>query len=228
MKKESKRIKNLKSLINSSSYSYSEGINLVKNLAKAKFNESIEAHISLNIDPKYADQQLRASLILPHGTGKSLKIAVFTESENVKEALDLGAHLAGSDDLLEAISQGNLDFDILITSPNLMTKLTKVGKVLGPKGLMPSLKSGTVTNDLKAAIGEFKKGKIEYRADKTGIVHLSFGKANFSIQELIENLEAVYFSIEKNKPNGVKGRYFKSFYICSTMSPSLSIQVNSF
>lgn len=228
MKKESKRIKELKEIIKANQYSYTEAVELVKKLAKAKFNESIEAHISLNIDPKYADQQLRASLSLPHGTGKLLKIAVLTEPENVKEALSLGASIAGSDDLLERISQGNIDFDILITNPSLMNKLTKLGKVLGPKGLMPSPKSGTVTNDLKASINEFKKGKIEYRADKTGIVHLNFGKASFKENELRENLEAVYTSIEKNKPSGVKGRYFKSFYICTTMSPSVQIQMSSF
>lgn len=228
MKKESKRIKELKEIIKAHQYSYTEAVELVKKLAKAKFNESIEAHISLNIDPKYADQQLRASLSLPHGTGKLLKIAVLTEPENIKEALSLGASIAGSDDLLERISQGNIDFDILITNPSLMNKLTKLGKVLGPKGLMPSPKSGTVTNDLKASINEFKKGKIEYRADKTGIVHLNFGKADFKENELRENLEAVYASIEKNKPSGVKGRYFKSFYICTTMSPSVQVQMSSF
>jgi large subunit ribosomal protein L1 len=228
MKKESKRLKELKKLISPNPYSYLEAIQLIKKLAKAKFTESIEAHIALNIDPKYADQQLRASLSLPHGTGKTLKIAVFTESENVKEALDLGAYVAGSDDLLEKISQGNIDFDILITNPSLMSSLTKLGKILGPKGLMPSPKSGTVTTNLKASINEFKKGKIEYRADKTGIVHLNFGKSNFTDDQLKENLEAVFSSIEKNKPTGVKGKYFRSFYICTTMSPSVEVQVNSF
>ncbi len=228
MKKDSKRIQELKKLINPSAYSYLEAIALIKQLAKARFNESVEAHVSLNIDPKYADQQLRASLVLPHGTGKSLKIAVLTESDNVKEVLNLGANIAGSDDLLEKISQGQIDFDILITSPSLMSKLTKLGKVLGPKGLMPSPKSGTVTTDFKAAINEFKKGKIEYRADKTGIVHVNFGKANFTEEQLMENLQALYTSIEKSKPNGVKGKYFKSFYLCTTMSPSVEVQLSSF
>ncbi len=228
MKKQSKRILEIKQLIQSQPYSYIEAVELAKKVAKAKFNESIEAHISLNIDPKHADQQLRSTLSLPHGTGKSLKIAVFTETENVNEALNFGADIAGSDDLYEKISQGNLDFDILITSPALMSKLTKLGKILGPKGLMPSPKSGTVTTDFKSSINEFKKGKVEYRADKTGIVHLSFGKANFTQEQLKENLEAVYNSIEKNKPNGVKGKYFKSFYICTTMSPSIEVQITSF
>jgi large subunit ribosomal protein L1 len=188
----------------------------------------VEAHVSLNIDPKYANQQLRTSLVLPNGTGKTIRIAVFTEPDYVEEALKLGATIAGSDDLIEEINSGNLNFDLLITTPQLMPKLAKLGRVLGPKGLMPSPKSGTVTQNLAQAINEFQKGKVEYRADKTGIVHLSFGKVNFSADQLKENLLAVYNSIEKNKPTGVKGRYFKSFFICTTMSPSIEVDLNSF
>jgi large subunit ribosomal protein L1 len=188
----------------------------------------VEAHISLNIDPKYANQQLRTSLVLPYGTGKSLKIAVLTDADYVNEALKLGATKAGSDDLIEEINAGKLDFDILITTPQLMPKLAKLGRVLGPKGLMPSPKSGTVTQNIKEAITQFKQGKLEYRADKTGIVHLSFGKINFSEEQLRENLLAVYNSIEKNKPTGVKGKYFKSFNICTTMSPAIKIELSAF
>ncbi len=228
MKKYTKRIKHLNSLITEESYTANQAVTLLKDLATAKFVESVEAHIALNIDPKYANQQLRTSLVLPNGTGKELKIAVFTEPEYVAEALENGATIAGSDDLLEDMSAGNLNFDILITTPQLMPKLAKLGRVLGPKGLMPSPKSGTVTQNIKEAIVEFKKGKLEYRADKTGIVHLSFGKASFTSEQLEENLNAVFESIEKNKPSGVKGRYFKSFYVCTTMSPALNIQLNSF
>lgn len=228
MKKYSKRIKNLKSLIAEESYSFDQAVSLLKKLGTAKFVESVEAHVSLNIDPKYANQQLRTSLVLPNGTGKSLRIAVFTEADYVAEVLQMGASVAGADDLIEEISAGKLDFDLLITTPQLMPKLAKLGRVLGPKGLMPSPKSGTVTQNLKEAINEFKKGKLEYRADKTGIVHLSFGKVNFSEEQLRENLLAVYNSIEKNKPTGVKGRYFKSFNICTTMSPAVSIELGSF
>jgi large subunit ribosomal protein L1 len=227
MKKESKRIKILKTLVTQSLYSVDEGIELIKKIGNAKFIESVEAHISLNIDPKYANQQLRTSLVLPNGTGKSLRIAVFTDSDYVPEALKLGATIAGSDDLIEDISAGKLDFDLLITTPQLMPKLAKLGRVLGPKGLMPSPKSGTVTQNLGDAINEFRKGKLEYRADKTGIVHLSFGKINFSENQLKENLLAVYNSIEKNKPSGVKGKYFKSFTICTTMSPSIKLELNN-
>jgi large subunit ribosomal protein L1 len=228
MKKDSKRIKNLKSLILEKSYSFDNAISLLKQLGTAKFVESVEAHISLNIDPKYANQQLRTSLVLPNGTGKSLRIAVFTEADYVSEVLKMGATIAGSDDLIEEISAGKVNFDLLITTPQNMPKLAKLGRILGPKGLMPSPKSGTVTTNLSAAIAEFKKGKVEYRADKTGIVHLSFGKANFSEDQLKENLISVFNSIEKNKPTGVKGRYFKSFNICTTMSPGILVELNSF
>ena len=228
MKKESKRLKQLKTLFLQEFYTCDEAIPLVKKLGTAKFVESVEAHISLNIDPKYANQQLRASFVLPNGTGKELRIAVFTETENVQEVLKMGATVAGSDDLIEEISNGKLDFDLLVTTPQLMPKLAKLGRVLGPKGLMPSPKSGTVTQNLSQTISEFKKGKLEYRADKTGIVHLSFGKSSFTEEQLKENLLAVYQSIEKNKPTGVKGRYFKSFHICTTMSPGIPVVLNSF
>lgn len=227
MNKISKRQKKLQELITKASYPLDEGLFLLKELGNAKFVESVEVHVALNIDPKYANQQLRTSLILPNGTGNSLRIAVFTEADYVPEALKMGATIAGSDDLIEEINAGNLNFDLLITTPQLMPKLAKLGRVLGPKGLMPSPKAGTVTQNLGEAIKEFQKGKLEYRADKTGIVHLNIGKANFSEQQLKENLLTVYNSIEKNKPVGVKGRYFKSFYICTTMSPSLNIEISS-
>lgn len=228
MKKQSKRIENLKTLIKEETYGAKDGVSLLKQMGTAKFTESVEAHISLNIDPKYANQQLRTSLVLPNGTGNSVRIAVLTESDYVEEALEFGADVAGSDDLLEEIDGGNLDFDLLVTTPQLMPKLAKLGRVLGPKGLMPSPKSGTVTSNIKETIEEFKKGKLEYRADKTGIVHLNFGKVSFSENELVDNLVAVFNSIDKNKPSGVKGRYFKSFNICTTMSPSVKIDLSSF
>ena len=229
MKKYSKRIDNLRKLISEfTKPNVDEAISLLKKTGNAKFVESVEAHINLNINPKYANQQLRTSLVLPNGTGNKLRIAVFTEPDYIDEVLKLGATIAGSDDLLEEISTGKLNFDLLITTPQLMPKLAKLGRILGPKGLMPSPKSGTVTQNLAQTITEFQKGKLEYRADKTGIVHLSFGKVKFSEQELKENLIAVYSSIEKNKPTGVKGRYFKSFSICTTMGPGIEIDLNTF
>ena len=228
MKKQSKRVEQLKTLVKEDSYAVNEAVNLLKQLGTAKFIESVEAHISLSIDPKYANQQLRTSLVLPNGTGNSIRIAVLTEADYVEEVMKMGADVVGADDLLEEIGNGNLNFDLLITTPQLMPKLAKMGRALGPKGLMPSPKSGTVTTDLKATIDEFKKGKLEYRADKTGIVHLNFGKVSFSEQQLQENLVAVFESIERNKPSGVKGRYFKSFNVCTSMSPSVTIELASF
>jgi len=228
MKKYSKRVRELQTLLTEDAYSLKEGISMLKKVGTAKFIETAEAHVSLNIDPKYANQQLRTSLVLPNGTGKSLKIAVFTEPDFVKEALKLGATTAGSDDLLEEMTAGNLDFDLLITTPQLMPKLAKLGRVLGPKGLMPSPKSGTVTQNLGEAINEFKKGKLEYRADKTGIVHIGFGKVSFTEQELTENLLALYDSIQKNKPTGVKGRYLNSFNVSTTMSPNINMDLSTF
>ena len=227
MKNYSKRVKNLKTLVGKDLCEIDQAVSLIKKIGTAKFLESVEAHVSLNIDPKYANQQLRTSLVLPNGTGKKLRIAVLTEPDYVQEVLKMGATIAGSEDLMEEISAGIFNFDVLITTPQFMPKLAKVGRVLGPKGLMPSPKSGTVTQNLNEAIQEFQKGKIEYRADKTGIVHLSFGKVDFTEEQLKENLLAVYNSIEKNKPTGVKGRYFKSFSICTTMSPSIRLELSS-
>ena len=205
-----------------------EAIKVLKETATTKFVETVELHANLNIDPKYADQQLRTTVTLPNGVGKEIKIAVLTNEENFQEAQFSGADLIGNDDLIEKITKGNIQFDLLIATPNMMPKLAKLGRVLGPKGLMPSPKSGTVTNTLQATLTEFKKGKFEYKADKTGIVHVSFGKSNFTDIQLIENLTALYKSIEQNRPSGVKGKYFKSLFICTTMGSSLKLDLNIF
>ena len=205
-----------------------EAIKVLKETATAKFNETVELHANLNIDPKYANQQLRTTVTLPHGIGKTVRIAVLTSQANFTEAETNGADLIGSDDLIQEISQGNINFDLLIAPPDMMTKLAKLGRVLGPKGLMPSPKAGTVTTSLKNTLSEFKKGKFEYKADKTGIVHINFGKSDFKEQELIENLLALYKSIEQNRPLGVKGKYFKSLFICTTMGPSIKLDLLTF
>jgi large subunit ribosomal protein L1 len=208
--------------------SLDEAIDILRETATTKFVESVELHANLNIDPKYADQQLRTTVTLPHGVGKELTIAVLTNDENFEEAKNAGAEIVGNDELIENITKGNINFDLLIATPNMMPKLAKLGRVLGPKGLMPSPKSGTVSTTLTATLTEFKKGKFEYKADKTGVVHVSFGKSDFAKTQLIDNLQALYNSIEKNRPSGVKGKYFKSLFICSTMGPSIKLDLNAF
>jgi len=205
-----------------------EAIKILKETATAKFVETAELHANLNIDPKYADQQLRTTVTLPHGVGKDVRIAVLTNDANIAEAKEAGADIVGSDDLIEEISQGNLNFELLVATPDMMPKLAKLGRVLGPKGLMPSPKSGTVSTTLTATLSEFKKGKFEYKADKTGVVHVSFGKSDFDENKLGENLEALYRSIEQNRPSGVKGKYFKNLFICTTMGPSIQLDLNAF
>nr|ALG63632.1 ribosomal protein L1 [Guillardia theta] len=228
MPKISQRVKSIRTKVEPKNYKGKEALELLKSLATAKFTESAEAHISLKLDTKYADQQLRTTLVLPKGTGKIVKIAVVAQGEKINEALAAGAERAGAEDLIQAIMKGDLDFDRLIATPDMMPAIAKLGKILGPRGLMPSPKSGTVTSDVKEAIDEFKKGKLEYRADKSGIVHIPFGKTNFSADDLLANLEAVQESIDKNRPSGVKGRYWKSFYICSTMGPSIQLDISDF
>ena len=205
-----------------------EAIAILKETGTAKFIESVELHANLNIDPKYADQQLRTTVTLPNGVGKQVTIAVLTTEENFKEAELANADIIGDDDLIEQITQGNINFNLLIATPNMMPKLAKLGRVLGPKGLMPSPKSGTVSSTLTTTLTDFKKGKFEYKADKTGIVHVTIGKVDFTTTQLVENLTAFYNSIEKNRPSGVKGKYFKSLSICSTMGPSIKLDSNSF
>jgi large subunit ribosomal protein L1 len=229
MRRLSRRHKNNLEKTKNTAYSnILEAIEVLKETGTAKFVESVELHANLNIDPKYADQQLRTTVTLPHGIGKQIRIAVLTNEENVEEAKSAGADIVGNDDLIERITNGNIDFDLLIATPNMMPKLAKLGRVLGPKGLMPSPKSGTVTSTLTETLNEFKKGKFEYKADKTGIVHVSFGKSNFTNTQLIENLTALYRSIEQNRPSGVRGKYFKSLFICTTMGSSIKLNLDTF
>ena len=227
MKKLSKRMAALSTKIEDRIYAPLEALSIIKENANAKFDETIEAHIRLGIDPKYTDQQLRTTVALPHGTGQSIKIAVITSGENVSKAKAAGADLFGEEDLVESINKGNMEFDLLIATPDMMPKVAKLGRVLGPRGLMPNPKAGTVTNDIGNAIKEFKAGKLEFRADKAGIVHVRFGKASFTKEALFDNLKTLQESIDKNKPSGAKGKYWKTFYVTSTMGPSVQVDINA-
>nr|YP_009394638.1 ribosomal protein L1 [Vertebrata thuyoides]ARW63200.1 ribosomal protein L1 [Vertebrata thuyoides] len=207
-------------------YSPEEALILLKEFSSVKFIETLEAHISLGLDPKYADQQLRSTVILPKGSGKKIKVAVIAKGDNLNNALEAGADKVGSEDLIEEIFQGYIDFDKLIATPDMMLLIAKLGRLLGPKGLMPSPKSGTVTNNVKDAINEFKAGKLEYKIDRTGILHVPIGKLNFSTNDLKANLKALQDSVEKNRPTGSRGKYWKSLYLSSTMGPGIPVDIN--
>jgi len=227
MPKVSKRYTELAAKVADQAYAPLEALELVKANANAKFDETIEAHVRLGIDPKYTDQQLRTTVALPHGTGQTIRIAVIARGEAVAAAKAAGADLAGDDELVDTIAKGEMDFDLLIATPDMMPKVAKLGRVLGPRGLMPNPKAGTVTTDLAGAISEFKAGKLEFRADRTGIVHVRFGKASFDVAKLLDNLKALQETIDRNKPSGAKGRYWRSLSITSTMGPSVQVDVTA-
>ena len=200
-----------------------EALEISKTCATAKFDETIEAHLRLGINVKHADQQVRSTVVLPAGTGKTVRVAVIAKGDKVKEAEAAGADFAGGEELIPRIQEGWMDFDLLIATPDIMGALGRVGKVLGPRGLMPSPKAGTVTFDIGKAVKEFKAGKVEFRADKQGIVHVPIGKASFSVESLGQNLGALVDAINKAKPAAAKGTYVKSVYVTSTMGPGIKI-----
>ncbi|MDD2509580.1 MAG: 50S ribosomal protein L1 [Syntrophomonas sp.] len=204
-------------------YEPREALELVKEIAKAKFDETVEVHIRLGVDPRHADQQVRGTVSLPNGTGKTRKVLVFAKGEKIKEAELAGADYAGGEDLAEKIQGGWFDFDVAVATPDMMAVVGKLGKILGPRGLMPNPKAGTVTFDIERTIKELKAGRIEYRVDKSAIVHAPIGRISFEAEKLHENLNAFAEALLKARPAAAKGQYMRSVTICSTMSPGIKI-----
>ncbi|HWP98250.1 MAG TPA: 50S ribosomal protein L1 [Syntrophomonadaceae bacterium] len=213
----------VKQIDRSKLYDPSEALQLVKELSKTKFDETVEVHVKLGVDPRHADQQVRGTVSLPHGTGKTRKVLVFAKGEKIKEAETAGADYAGGEELAEKIQGGWFDFDVAVATPDMMAVVGKLGKILGPRGLMPNPKAGTVTFDVERTIKELKAGRIEFRVDKTSIVHAPIGRVSFELDKLQENLNAFADALIKAKPAAAKGQYMRSVNICSTMGPGVKI-----
>jgi len=219
-----KRLDEAKKLIDKNrAYILAEAIALLKKASKAKFDETVEAHVRLGIDPKKSDQMLRGTLSLPYGIGRIRKVAVLAKGEKQKEAVMAGADIVGFDDLIDNISRGNIDFDVLVATPDVMKDLSKVAKILGPKGIMPNPKSGTVTFEIAKSVMELKKGRLEYKNDSFGIVHVPVGKVSFDEEKLVDNVKTLLETIVRVKPVGSKGQYIKSISISSTMGPGIFV-----
>lgn len=218
-----KNMVNAKKQVEDREYSIPEAVELLQKIKFAKFDETLEAHLRLGVDPKHADQMVRGTVVLPHGTGKSKKVLVLASGEKVHEAEQAGADFVGSDELIEKISGGWMDFDSVIATPDMMKNVARLGKVLGPRGLMPNPKSGTVTFDVSRAVQEVKAGKVEFRVDKTSNVHVPLGKMSFSKDKLVENIKTLVDAILKARPASAKGKYVERFFLTATMSPSIRI-----
>ena len=229
MAKVGKRYRSIQEKVeNGNIYKFEEACEIVASLASAKFDETVDIAIRLGVDPRKADQNVRGSIGLPNGLGKTVRVAVFAKGEKAQEAKDAGADVVGSDDLVEQVKAGNLDFDTVIATPDMMAQVGKVGKILGPRGLMPTPKAGTVTPDVAKAVTEAKAGKIEYRLDKTNIIHCPIGKVSFGEEKIKENFDALMAAIIKAKPAATKGQYIKSCTIATTMGPGIKLNVSKF
>jgi large subunit ribosomal protein L1 len=227
MSKDSKRFREAKQAIEPGRvYGPQEALKLVKDLKTANFDETVEVHIKLGVNPRHADQQVRGTLMLPHGTGKSLRVAVFAKGEKVTEAEEAGADIVGGEDLAARIEGGFLDFDAAVATPDMMGVVGKLGRVLGPRGLMPNPKAGTVTFEVGKAVKDMKAGKVEYRTDKFGVVHLIIGKKSFEAEKLIENYGEVLGEIVRAKPAAAKGKYLRSITVTSTMGPGVPVDTS--
>lgn len=226
MKRRSKNYKKAQGLVdNNKTYKIEEAVTILKQMPQLKFDESLDLAIHLNIDPKKSDQLFRGTVILPHGTGKTKRIAVFCKGEAEKEARESGADFVGGEELISKVASGWLDFDVAVSSPDMMKELSKLGKILGPKGLMPSPKTGTVTNNIAQAVKELKAGKVEFKSDKQCGVHVSVGKKSFEADKLNENIKTLLSAIVNNKPASVKGDFIKSVSLSTTMSPGLRVSL---
>ena len=223
--KKGKRYAEAAKLVDSAKlYEAKEALDLIKKMPKAKFDETVELHVKLGVDSKHADQQVRGTVVLPNGTGKSLRVLVFAKGEKAKEAEAAGADFVGAEELVPKIEKENwFDYDVIVATPDMMGVVGRLGKVLGPKGLMPNPKSGTVTMDVTKAVSEIKSGKVEYRLDKTNIIHLGIGKVSFGTEKLAENYQTIIDAIIKAKPAAAKGQYIKSVALTTTMGPSIYI-----